>query len=126
MNVVLDTSAILAMLWAEPGASRVDDVIEQAVVSSVNHAELIAKLVDRGASADQVEEVLAALNLMVAEFDVGQAGIAGALRRETRAKGLSLGDRCCLALARTEGLPVLTADKVWAELNLGIEVEVIR
>lgn len=126
MSVVLDTSAVLASLWNEPGAARVDEVIGEARISAVNLSELIAKLVDRGASDDQVADVLTALNLEVEAFGVGQARLSGELRRETKAFGLSLGDRCCLALAKEQDAPVLTADRVWAELDIGVEIEVIR
>lgn len=126
MSFVLDTSAILAALWSEPGADRVDDVIGEAVISAVNQAELVAKLVDRGASPAQIAEILTALNLDVADFDTTLAEVSGEMRRSTRGTGLSLGDRCCLALAMREELPVLTADRAWAELDLGVNIEVIR
>lgn len=126
MTVVLDTSAILAMLWGEPGGERVEAVIDNALVCSVNHAELVAKLVDRGANAGQIDEVLAALDLPVADFGTDLAREAGELRRTTRPQGLSLADRCCLALAMSGNLRVLTADRAWGALDLAIDIEVIR
>ncbi len=126
MSVVLDTSAVLASLWNEPGAARVDEVIGEACISAVNLSELVAKLVDRGANAGQIEDVLTALNLDVAGFSAVQAQVSGELRRDTKPLGLSLGDRCCLALARDEGRGVLTADRAWADLDIGVEIEVIR
>ena len=122
----MDTSAVLASLWNEPGAARVDEVIAEARISAVNLSELIAKLVDRGASDDQVGDILAALNLEVEAFSAGQARLCGELRRTTRAFGLSLGDRCCLALAQSENALVLTADRAWASLETDVEIEVIR
>ena len=126
MSIVLDTSAILAALWSEPGAERVEDVIGEAMISAVNQAELIAKLVDRGAEAEQIAEILAALNLDVADFDAALAEMSGEMRRATRGGGLSLGDRCCLALAMREDLPALTADRAWAGLEVCVDIEVIR
>ncbi len=126
MSFILDTSAVLAALWDEPGGERVNEVLAEARISAVSQSELIAKLVDRGASASQVRDVIIALNLDVGEFSASQALISGELRRETKAVGLSLGDRCCLALAREESLPVLTADRAWANLNVEVEIEVIR
>jgi PIN domain nuclease of toxin-antitoxin system len=46
--------------------------------------------------------------------------------RITRPYGLSLGDRACLALAIRRKATVYTTDAAWKNLNLGIEVEVIR
>ena len=51
---------------------------------------------------------------------------AGVLHAATRSRGLSLGDRICLALAEGEGVPALTADRAWADLDIGIEVSLIR
>ena len=38
----------------------------------------------------------------------------------------SLADRACLALAMRLGLPALTTDRAWAELDLPVEVVVLR
>jgi PIN domain nuclease of toxin-antitoxin system len=51
---------------------------------------------------------------------------AGLMRRETRAVGLSLGDRACLALALRRGAVALTADRAWERAGSGAGVEVIR
>ena len=126
MSVVLDTSALLAALWGEPGSDRVDRVVGTAKVSAVNLSELAAKLVDRGGSDAEVGAVLDDLGVTVVPMDARQARAAGFLRRSTRSAGLSLGDRACLALALAEGVPVLTTDRVWAELDIGVTVEVIR
>jgi PIN domain nuclease of toxin-antitoxin system len=48
------------------------------------------------------------------------------MREKTRSGGLSLADKACLALGRATGLAVLTADKVWMELGLGLEIRLIR
>jgi ribonuclease VapC len=126
MTVVLDTSALLAALWGEAGSDRVDRVVGTARVSAVNLSELAAKLVDRGASDDEVGAVLDDLGVTVVPMEARQARAAGLLRRATRAAGLSLGDRACLALALAEGVPAMTADRVWADLDIGVKIEVIR
>lgn len=126
MSVVLDTSALLAALWGEPGSDRVDRVVGTARVSAVNLSELVAKLVDRGASDADVGAVLDDLAVTVVPMDARQARAAGLLRRTTRGAGLSLGDRACLALALADGALVLTTDRVWASLDVGVMVEVIR
>lgn len=126
-DIIADSSAILALLWDEPGADVVASVIERAALSAVNWSEIATLLVGRGMPDEQLRAVLAALPVAaIVPFERDQAETAGRLRRDTRHAGLSLGDRACLALAKTHGLPVLTADRVWSTLALGIEVRLIR
>ncbi len=126
MTVALDTSAVLAFVQNEPGGDRAEAAMHDATISSVNLGELVAKFVDRGASREDCDEILAALALDVTTHGTVEAREAGELRRVTRQHGLSLGDRACLALAMRHGHTVVTADRIWAELGLGIEIEVIR
>lgn len=123
---VLDSSAVLAMLWAEPGAGVVNDSAENAMISSVNLSEIVAKIHDRGFGEDKANFVVSDLKPEIVPFDRDQAIAAGHLRASTRQKGLSLGDRACLALALQQKATVLTADKAWSELDLGLEIKVIR
>jgi PIN domain nuclease of toxin-antitoxin system len=95
-------------------------------LSTVNLSEVVAKLVDRGYGADAIARNLDALKLDVRPFDPAQAQRAGLLRGATRQSGLSLGDRACLALAAELDRPAVTADKAWAELDIGIRIELIR
>jgi len=125
-DVVLDASALLALVNQEPGQDIVAEMLPRSLVSAVNASELVAKLTDQGMPEDEVQDVLAALDLTVISFDEGQGLIAGYLRSVTRHLGLSLGDRACLALGLQTQHPVLTADKAWAKLELGIEIRVIR
>ncbi|HYD67061.1 type II toxin-antitoxin system VapC family toxin [Azospirillum sp.] len=126
-DIIADSSAILALLWDEPGADVVASVIERAALSAVNWSEIATLLVGRGMPDEQLAAVLRALPVAaIVPFERDQAEAAGRLRRDTRHVGLSLGDRACLALARAHGLPVLTADRVWSTLALGIEVRLIR
>ncbi|MBC8267347.1 MAG: type II toxin-antitoxin system VapC family toxin [Rhodospirillaceae bacterium] len=125
-KVVLDASAILALLHRETGADIVAENLAGAIISAVNVAEAGSRLIDNGMSDTDVRSVLAALALDVAVFDAEMAFQSASLRTGTRDKGLSLGDRACLALAVTENLPTLTADRVWAELDVGVEVRLIR
>ena len=123
---VLDASALLAFLGGEPGGEAVGPMLEASLVSAVNMAEVMTKLVDRGIGAVQAAEVIRALPCRVTAFDLEAGLAAGALRSATVHRGLSLGDRACLALGRAEQLPVLTADCAWAALDLGVEVVLIR
>jgi len=125
-NVVLDASALLAMLNDEPGAERVAAVIERAVVSSVNFSEVVATLAEYGMEDEVIEKALVGLGLDVVAFDRDSAWTAGLLRPVTRHLGLSLGDRACLATGIRHGIPVFTTDRRWSELELGVAVELAR
>lgn len=126
MTVVLDASALLAVMNDEPGAMIIRDAIPEAVISAVNLAEVVSKLVDGGMPEAQIFDDIGELDISNVSFDVQQAYATGLLRSATRSRGLSLGDRACLNLARHLGLPVLTADRAWAELDLGVEVRLAR
>lgn len=125
-EAVLDASAVLAYLGGEPGAELVESALAGARVSAVNLAEIIGKLAERGASEEDLQGMLGPLNLTVDPFEEDQAWIAGAWRPATRALGLSLADRACLALAAARGAKAFTTDKRWADLTLGVEVAVVR
>jgi len=125
-DAVLDTSAILALYNRESGAERVAEVIPNAVVSAVNLAEAAAKLLEKDVSETTIDAYLARLALQIVTFDARQARATASLRVPTRRYGLSLGDRACLVLAQSFGLPALTADRAWAELDIGIDVRLIR
>ena len=124
-RTVLDASAVLAALFREPGADVVEAHYEAGIVSSVNLAEVVTKLCDRGMPSDDAREFLSALALPVRPFDERLAYIAGSLRDATRSAGLSLGDRACLALGLSEGVPVVTVDTKWIEISEAVGVEVI-
>ncbi len=126
MSHVLDASAVLAWAQHETGRERVEEVLHAAYLSTVNLSESVAKLVERGISYRPLQLDLSTSGLTLVGFEPGDAYAAGALRAATRRFGLSFGDRACLTLARRLGLPVLTADRAWATLDLGITVEVIR
>ena len=126
MTAVLDSSALLALLWSEPGSDAVAAVMDNAVISAVNMAEVYSKLIDRGIIGEEIRALLSELAIRVVTFDEAQAFRTGDLRLATRALGLSVGDRACLALAAAENLSALTADKAWSNLDLGISITQIR
>jgi PIN domain nuclease of toxin-antitoxin system len=125
-DTVLDASAMLADIWDEPGAEVVRATRSEAIVSAVNFAEFISKLIDRGMSGDEARQFVDQLAYRVVAADEAQALVAGLLREKTRRTGLSLGDRFCLALAREAAAPVLTSDRAWKDLDLGVEIVLIR
>ena len=124
-KTVLDASAILAALFREPGASVVETHYEAGIVSSVNLSEVAAKLSDRGMPSIKAQELLSGLGLAIRPFDERLAYMAGALCEATRSSGLSLGDRACLALGLSEGIPVVTVDRKWADISEAMGVEII-
>lgn len=125
-TIVLDASAVLALLNAEPGHDVVTRALPGAVISAVNLAEVIGKLADASVPAEAIDQALGALDLDIIQFDADQARAAGLLRPQTKASGLSLGDRACLALAFARGVPALTTDRAWTELDLAVEVRLAR
>ena len=125
-RAVWDASALLLVLNDEPGAGELAAGLEEAVISTVNLSEVVAKLADAGVPEAELRDALTALPLEVIPFDEAMAYAAGLLRPATRSRGLSMGDRACLGLAATMGLPVITADRAWQNLHLGIEVRVAR
>jgi ribonuclease VapC len=125
-SYVVDSSVVLAILANENGAIYASPRIERAIISAVNLVEIVTKLVDWGYEAAVIEALLYQLSLSVVHFGEPQALSAGALRTQTCVKGLSLGDRACLALAQTTGRIALTADRAWADLDIGVQIEVIR
>jgi ribonuclease VapC len=126
-RVVLDASAILAVISGEPGTEKLTpDLLARAVGGAVNLAEVQTKLVSRGwASVDAWEDATSPVR-EVLPFDEEQAKIAGHLVSQTRHLGLSLGDRACLALGIALKAPVYTAEKAWKKLKVGVRVHVIR
>jgi ribonuclease VapC len=125
---VFDASVVLALLLGEPGSERVKQVIDGAVVGSVNLAEVVSYYAKQGAQRSDIESLLRPLPLDVVSVDASIAYEAGMLRRVTVSGGLSLGDRYCLALARLRGQTALTADRRWSSLaeETGVEIELIR
>ena len=125
-SAVLDSSAVLAVLNAEPGADLVIAALDDALLSTVNYAEVITKIVERGGTYKEAEAALQLITATVVDFDLALAQRTGALRTETLKRGLSLGDRACLSLAEREGLPAITGDRNWLGAVLSIEVRLIR
>ena len=125
---VLDASAVLALLFEEIGADVVRKRVRGALISTVNLAEVLAKLVDKGLPIEEAARAVEMLGMEVVPLSIKQAQLSGALRPATRAVGLSLGDRACLALARDRGLPAVTAERRWPDVakDAGVDVEVIR
>lgn len=126
-SIVLDASALLAVLNREPGADKLTpQLLNIATSSTVNLAEVQSKLVNRGLSPQEAWEATISPIREATPFTAEHAMTAGSLIAETRPLGLSLGDRACLALGLALSAPVYTADKSWKSLKLGLRIHVIR
>ncbi len=123
---MLDASALLALLNREPGHDEIARVIPHAALSTVNLSEVAAKLAESGMPGETIREVLEGLALEIHDFGRELAFQSALLRPVTRPRGLSLGDRACLALGQQLNLPVLTTDRAWEGLELGVEVRLVR
>jgi PIN domain nuclease of toxin-antitoxin system len=126
-RIVVDASALLAVLNQEAGAERLTpELLNAAASSTVNLAEVQGKLVDRGLSPDDAWEATLSPIREAVSFTPEHARLAGDLVGQTRPYGLSLGDRACLALGIALKAPVYTADRSWKNLKIGIRIHVIR
>ena len=125
-KIVFDSSAILALLKMESGHEIVSKNLEQAVVSSVNFCEVVSFLSKKTQKQDEMIKFLTETFDCIEDFNIEQSIIAGSFISVTKDYGLSLGDRACLALAKYKNIPVLTADKAWTKLNLGIKIKLIQ
>lgn len=124
---VLDASAVIALLRDEPGASVVARYAGDGLISAVNLQEVAKALLTRGLSLDVIRRTIDALRLEVRPHGIEDAYAAASLLDATRRRGSGLGDRTCMALAISTGLPAITTDRAWGELEIvGLTVELAR
>jgi len=129
VNVVLDSSAVLAFLNQETGVNAVREILEGTAdryISTVSCAEVLTRLVESGLETEEATWTLDVLPLVRVDFDFRQAQGVADLRSATRPFGLSFGDRACLALAAHLGATAVTANRLWASADFGVEVQLIR
>ena len=125
MSVVLDASALLALLLGEPGGEKVKAVLNDALIGVVNLAEVVSHFAKLGATRADIDALLKPLPLTVVPANAALAYEAGMLRPLTLQGGLSLGDRYCLALAKCEGVPAMTAERRWPMIATAAGVTII-
>jgi PIN domain nuclease of toxin-antitoxin system len=123
---VLDASAVLALIQKEPGGAQVVGYLQGGCMSAANYAEVLFVLGRAGIEIGVAQGLIAALRIEVVPMTAEIAATAATLGATGSRYGLSLGDRACLATAADRNVPVVTADRVWAELNLGIDVIAVR
>ena len=123
-TIVLDASALIAMLKQEPGGDKVAEIIGDSKITAINHAEVISHFCHAGMPIAEVDAMLRPLPLVIVSVDEKLARLAGHLRTLTSSAGLSLGDRFCLALAQLENLPAWTSDRKWQTIAEAVQVEI--
>lgn len=123
---ILDASALIAVLAQEKGMEAVTPHLPKSLISTVNLTEVATFMLDKGFTVTEAREQLKELVPKIIPYDENLAFAAAELRAKTRAYGLSLADRACLALAKQTKLPVLTADKAWKKLAVGVKIVLIR
>jgi len=124
--IVLDASALLALVFQEAGTAVVEQHLAESCMSTINLAEVLAKVARDDMDVAALREGLERSAIEWVPFGFDDAEQAALLVPATRAHGLSLGDRACLALAKARNLPVLTGDKAWAKVDVGVEIRLIR
>ncbi|MEO7122813.1 MAG: type II toxin-antitoxin system VapC family toxin [Lacisediminihabitans sp.] len=124
---VLDASALLAYLNEEPGADEVEAMLDDALISTVNLAEVLQKAANGDIDSAPLASEIARMGVGSVAFDPAMAVIATDLWPKTKHRGLSLADRACLAVAEATDWIVVTTDKAWADLDLpGINIHLIK
>ncbi len=126
MPVILDASAMLAMLFDEQGGAMVVERARGSMILSVNFSEVVHKVVAVDGHPDRAEEAADRLEITVAPFDRLLARITAELRQPTAFMGASFADRACLAFGLATGAPIFSADRDWQKLDLGITIRMIR
>lgn len=126
MSTILDASALLALIFDEPGADIVAEHVRGSRLLAINFAEVIQRVIAIDGNPARAEEAIDRLEIIVVPFDRGLARLTAELRERTAFMGASLADRACLAFGLLVGLPILSSDKDWGKLDIGVEIRLIR
>ena len=126
MSVILDASALLALIFDEQGADVVVTQVRDSRILSVNFSEVVQRVLTIDGNPDRAEEAIDLLNITVVPFDRRLARLTAEMRTITSFMGASFADRACLALALASGDPVLSSDQDWRKLDIGIDIRMIR
>ncbi|MDG1437117.1 MAG: type II toxin-antitoxin system VapC family toxin [Rickettsiaceae bacterium] len=127
-KILLDTSALIALLKKEPGYKKVDEVVAHSAISSVNLCELVSILAKNSIPENAIDDIINDIVPEIIPFCENLGVKAGKLSSFTKEYGLSLGDKACIATAEYYSMEVYTADKIWAKLenNISTKITIIR
>ena len=126
-KVVLDASALLALIQEEKGADVIRPLLRSAVMSAVNIAETLTALQRVHITPQEAVVSVSDIIETIVPFDLEQAQYVAELQPHVQHKGLSLGDRACIALGLKLQAPIYTADKIWGQLQLSkADIKIIR
>jgi len=125
-RAVLDASAVLALLFGEAGADRVEAHLPNVCISAVNYSECLAKMIDKGMTIENALIRLNKLSLHIVAFDEQIALVAASIRSATRSYDISFADRACLATAIAHQSLAVTTDRDCALANLDVAIDFIR
>ena len=124
---VLDSTAVIAVLYAEPGHQYINEVLHKSAVSTVNLAEIVNKLAQRGSTSEALRESLIRLKLQVIDWTEAMAYESAEFTHFSKSHGISLGDRACLTLAKQLRATAVTSDRAWRRLPaLGVRIMIFR
>ena len=126
MKAILDASALLALVFNEPGAEIVAAEARTSVILSVNFSEVVQKVISIDGNPERAEEAVDLLGIEVVPFDRRLARLTAELLEKTAFMGASFADRACLALGLASGAPILSSDQDWQKLDIGIDIRMIR
>jgi ribonuclease VapC len=125
IKYLLDASALLAVLRGEPGADVVTDLLPECAINAVNLAEVLTKAIKKGVSPDDAREYVIGLDIPVLPVTQAEADASADLAPLAWQKGISLGDRLCLATCITHNLIALTTESRWPD-DAGVSIQRIR
>ncbi|MFP3013105.1 MAG: type II toxin-antitoxin system VapC family toxin [Rickettsia sp.] len=117
-NIVLDASALLALVQNERGGEIIKPLLSYTIMSTVNITEVLTALKRTNIDTAETLTLITDFIAVIIPFDLEQAKYAAELQAYTQHKGLSLGDRACIALGIKLNTTIYTADKIWAELKI--------
>ncbi|MGH6786888.1 MAG: type II toxin-antitoxin system VapC family toxin [Novosphingobium sp.] len=126
MSCILDASAMLALIFDEPGADLVAPVARGSSLLSVNFSEVVQRVIAIDGIPERADEAVDRLEINVVPFDRRLGRVTAELRERTAFMGASFADRACLAMGVVTGLPILSSDRDWGKLDLGIDIRLIR
>jgi ribonuclease VapC len=124
--LVIDASALLALMLEERGADVMRAAPPGSEISMINLAEVLTRLTKIGHSPDVALEKVRRMPLRIRAFRDAHALEVAKLLPLTAHLGLSFGDRACLTQGIFSAMPIITADERMSRAEVGVEIRMIR